>query len=1275
MTPKTSFFTSLSAPAQLQNNIGRYLRLTLYVGLLVLLLPAHIAAQNVQYNNKAMDLGLRGSRKVNPSTRGMELQIPLGYYRGRGIDIPITLSYSSKLWGVEFQGYNTGAPPPHQPSPFTIVTADYAKHSVRGWSSTVGMPAIDLTPGNRIYDQFGAPNTSGNCTFGCYLVDRMMVWMPDGSGHELRASDQPRQYTAPLPDEYYAVDGSRMRYQKSTQTLFMPDGSRYLFAAGTYIDRNGNTLTGSGSGWADTLNRQINNPLPWSPGSGPLSPTDQSYSLPGVGGTTLNYTFKWRNLSDVLTTPQTLRYIADGGCPPGMGGSYSPTLFGTDYGNRTCFGNAGVLHNPVVLWQIVLPNGQNYTFSYDIYGTIENVVLPTGGYEKFEHGAVPSLSSPLSYKWVYGQANRGVIRHKLSPTGLAADEVTWEFNGTSNSTTVTAPDGSRTERYMWVDGTTSWTYSTDGARAGLAFEERIYAPSGQMIRRKLTDWAMTPSNAGGFPSGASIATRNARIAREVEFLLDTSGPALAKSRTFGYDLTHEWSVGAEQTITNDFAYVEVDLNTAQTIAIGSLGSIPNGTLLRTTEIDYLTNDANYRSRNILGIPSATRIKNGAGTVIAQSAISYDEGSFPLLGYPSVVGWTDPLTAYRANATSTTSWLNFNGTTLSSFPAGTYLATHTQYDQCGSVRKQWKATDTSLTNPTLTDYADTYHRAYPTTDTTSDPDGVGPLTALTSTKEYDLSTGLETATVDQNSQRTTFSYNDPLNRLKQVINAESDPTAKTQISYTYDDVARTVTTTRDLDAFNDNVLKVVTVYDGFGRVQETRNYETVSFFITVQTQYDNMGRAFKTSNPYRQGEPILWTTQAFDALGRITSSSTPDSAVVTTSYSTNAQTITDQAGKARKAVTDSLNRLMEVYEDPAGLNYQTTYTYDTLDNLIKVTQGAQQRFFMFDSLKRLFRARNPEHATNSSLNLSDPLTGNSAWSASYQYDANGNLAQKIDPRGVQATYVYDALNRNTGVDYSDSTPDIVRSYDLAINGKGRLSQVSQAGTTTSASYVDSYDALGRPLVHRQRFQTAAVWSDSYQILRTYNRAGGVLTQTYPTGRTVNYTYDEAGRTNSFTGNLGDGLLRTYATGIEYSVWGPLSREQFGTQTALYHKSFYNNRGQFFDTRLSSVNDTWDWNRGRLIYYYSSNHLWGQSGTDNNGNVRFAETWIPPENATLDQAQFLIEHSYDYDALNRLSSVTEQKMEAPNWVWQQQFRQAYTYDRYGNRTINTGLTWGA
>ena len=60
--------------------------------------------------------------------------------------------------------------------------------------------------------------------------------------------------------------------------------------------------------------------------------------------------------------------------------------------------------------------------------------------------------------------------------------------------------------------------------------------------------------------------------------------------------------------------------------------------------------------------------------------------------------------------------------------------------------------------------------------------------------------------------------------------------------------------------------------------------------------------------------------------------------------------------------------------------------------------------------------------------------------------------------------------------------------------------------------------------------ADVWSATYQIVTcTYNRAGGVTSQTYPSQHSVTYNYDPAGRVAdkdasnlAFTGNLGDGV---------------------------------------------------------------------------------------------------------------------------------------------------------
>ncbi|HEY3102502.1 MAG TPA: RHS repeat domain-containing protein [Pyrinomonadaceae bacterium] len=70
---------------------------------------------------------------------------------------------------------------------------------------------------------------------------------------------------------------------------------------------------------------------------------------------------------------------------------------------------------------------------------------------------------------------------------------------------------------------------------------------------------------------------------------------------------------------------------------------------------------------------------------------------------------------------------------------------------------------------------------------------------------------------------------------------------------------------------------------------------------------------------------------------------------------NTVTATDQASKSRKSVSDALGRLTGVYEDPSGLNYQTSYSYDVLNDLTQVSQGSQTRTFIYDSLKRLTSA--------------------------------------------------------------------------------------------------------------------------------------------------------------------------------------------------------------------------------------------------------------------------------------------------------------------------------
>jgi len=1209
------------------------------------------AQQNLQYTKNNRDLGMRSDLHIDPATLGMSVMIPLANYPGRaGNDFPVALYYNSKVWRLEYDDYVNGNMVNCVNNPvievgtecYTTTRALYAEQSVAGWTFSSGFPTIE-TGGER-YSINGSTCCNGDPNQGYYIA-RLTVRFPNGATHELRRSDAVLSGADPYTGTYYAVDSSRLKYvatQAGTGNLYLPNGSRYEVQNGSatrLIDRNGNIVLSQ----TDTLGRQIA-----APAFHNGSVHSETHSLPGLNGAPLDYTFELQLLQDVLEPD-----LITGVTPPlhrlgdmdKFGTSiHSPSLFQSEPGSRVIDG--ALLFNPVVLRRIILPNGTSYTFGYNQYGEITRVVLPTGGYERFRYGSIAPLAAIGS---PYAQANRGVLERRVSASGSGSDEVIWSYSSTGTVVTTTAPDGTRTVRYL-MPSTPSGTvvFGLEDPRSGMIYEERIYqsaAQGGAMLRRMLSNWDYS----GPLPGGQPSAKRNPRVNRQVEIILDTGGDALATTTEMTYD------ADLNVTSTRRYNFVSLTQATAQTAEIVD---IPNGALRRTQETDYLTDDPNYRDRHLLALPVATRVRDAAGNLIAQSSISYDETAFPLLTYGPVTGWLDPATNVRGNATTVSTWLN---TTNSNLP------THTQYDQCGSVRNVWDARDTNLNNPARIEYAATYQRAYPTSSSSADPDEGGPLQALTTTTEFDLATGLITAQVDENGQRTSFGYNDPLNRLKQVIRAETDPQAKSQTTYNYNDTARTLTVTTDLNLFNDNTLKTMVVFDGLGRATETRAYESATNYIATKTEYDALGRPFKTSNPFRPwlSETAAWTTQAFDALGRVISVTSPDSAAMTTSYSANTVTITDQAGKKRKSITDSLGRLIEVIEDPSpGLDYHTTYNYDALDNLTTVTQGTQTRSFVYDSLKRLRSATNPESGT-----------------VTYEYDVNSNLTKKTDARGIDSTYEYDALNRNITINYSDTTisPDVTRSYDGASNGKGRLWISYKGGDELTGSNVektvfDGYDALGRPLVLKQFFKLNNVWkTEPYRIARTYNRAGGVSSQTYPSDRFVTYNYDSAGRLAdkdaqnlAFTGNLGDGVLRTYSRGISYASAGQLKQEQFGTTTAVYNKLFYNSRQQLAEILASTTGGDSSWNRGKIINSYSLQCAGaGCNATDNNGNLRKQEVTIPVDNQ--DPTSWY--QQYDYDALNRLLRVHE-NTGTPSLDWQQE----YVYDRWGNRTIHQTNTYG-
>ncbi|MBV9763577.1 MAG: hypothetical protein JOZ48_01930, partial [Acidobacteriaceae bacterium] len=267
---------------------------------------------------------------------------------------------------------------------------------------------------------------------------------------------------------------------------------------------------------------------------------DFNYSLPGVGSTQLTYTFRWRNMSDVLTTSgQQLDYTGDR-TQAYPHSTLSPSLFTSPDSNDSVVGginSSSPRFNPVVLYQIVLPhdpsnpNPPTYTFTYNVYGEIDKIVFPTGGYEQFTYGTVTPLSGQAD-DGLYSQANRGVTQRIVSVKGDGSDAATWTYGMSIDTSTIpyqltrtiTAPDNTYTQMWFINSEGSSIMYGFDDARAGREYDERSYTATGQMVRRKLMNWTMTTNYT---LNGTIAATRNPLLTEEVDILLDTGGNAQA----------------------------------------------------------------------------------------------------------------------------------------------------------------------------------------------------------------------------------------------------------------------------------------------------------------------------------------------------------------------------------------------------------------------------------------------------------------------------------------------------------------------------------------------------------------------------------------------------------------------------------------------------------------------------------------------------------------------------------------------------------------------------
>jgi len=552
--------------------------------------------------------------------------------------------------------------------------------------------------------------------------------------------------------------------------------------------------------------------------------------------------------------------------------------------------------------------------------------------------------------------------------------------------------------------------------------------------------------------------------------------------------------------------------------------------------------------------------------------------------------------------------------------GTYISTYYTYDGAGNVTS---VTD-PLTHPTYASYDPTYN-IFPTSNTNA--------LGQTITNTYNFLYGKLATTTDPNGAKSSYAY-DPLGRTKQIwLPNEQTFAATAQYTYTLGSPTNPqsqvqVQVRNDLGGTNTAIYQSAWwFYDGLGRViQKQTQAQNSTQIILANTSYTTTGQLYRASNPYTvtasggayQTPPTNWTGLSFtahqyDAVGRETLTTLPDSTTQTMSYFQWTTTLLDAKNILHQNEADAFGRVITVSEFIQNQAYKTKYNYDSLNHLRFVTDTlTNQTEMRYDWLGR-------------KTFMTDPDMG--IWT--YGYDNAGNLTQQTDAKHQRTCFYYDAGNRLLGKNYqtdsgacpaSAGSYSVTNIYDSTSSGNkgiGRRTGLSDASGSTSWVY----DSEGRVLTQKNSINGAP---QAYTTQWSYDALSRARSMVYPDGENVALNYNTQGLLATLSG---------YVTGSNYSASSQLTSLTLGSGATTTYA--YNQQN------LRLTNLTTSSNLQNLGYTY-----------DAVGNVQTISDTVRGETS-----------QFTYDDLNRLLSVNLTGGSSP-------YSQGWTYNAIGNILTRTG-----
>lgn len=291
-------------------------------------------------------------------------------------------------------------------------------------------------------------------------------------------------------------------------------------------------------------------------------------------------------------------------------------------------------------------------------------------------------------------------------------------------------------------------------------------------------------------------------------------------------------------------------------------------------------------------------------------------------------------------------------------------------------------------------------------------------------------------------------------------------------------------------------------NGLNLLQTVTTGATSGGTVTVDYTYDALGRK-QTETLYRRTSATdptllsLTTTYAYDTLGRVTRITDPEGHITETLYDANGKVYQTRVHHKQPG-------------DTFDIRTYTTRTYDAADRLVSQTDiYGNETHYEYDEMGNVIKVTDANnHITRyeyDAMGRRTAVIDANGHRTETVFDLAGRVVQTIDANGHAVTFAYDALGRKT-----KDTTALGYETQYQYDANGNLTHMTDANAAAGLQPVNAYSATGYNEYDAFNRLTKTVDALNGETTYTYDLMGNMTSITDAKGQTTTFVYDDLGR---------------------------------------------------------------------------------------------------------------------------------------------------------------------